>query len=58
MKQLGLNKITGIVNYDAGSDQTIIELLSRSHQVPQMRLNIYFQSRTNYGQLLQISIRL
>ena len=34
--------------YDAASDQTIIEILDRPHQVPQMIPNISGQSRTNY----------
>ena len=38
------------LNYGAGLDQIIIEILSKSHQAPQMKLKISFQWRNKYGQ--------
>ena len=41
--------------YDAGSGQTIRDLIDISHQVPQTIPKISGQSSTSYKQLLQIS---
>ena len=41
---------------DSGLDQIIIELLSQSHQAPQMITNQYCQKSDNYEQPLNISI--
>ena len=46
------------LNYGAGLDQIIIEILSKSHQAPQMRLKISFQRRNKYGQPWKIPIRI
>ena len=42
--------------FDALLDQIIVEILSGSHQAPQVMPNTTCQSRVNYVQLLQITI--